>query len=489
MDLPSNPTAEQLALLQNYLKVQQDGLLQKSEKKKGTYIDRYEIISKKLIIFKHSQRKSNVWHMRMYLQGQRKYKILSLGTDNFEVAKEKSLEKWRTLQNQIEVGGTVFEPTTEEALTEYLQYLDQLYDTQQLKKHTVQTKKTCLKKLKVFLEPYRKPSDAPSNFLKDYVIWRRMKNWDRSKHRNNPEPPTDQTINTELSAIRGFFEWCKEKQIYVQEIKYPYLNVDASKHILRNPSWTDEDWVAMVFYLRTWVKKETNINGNLRKGTFYKEVFGCFLKTLINSGLRTHEALLLKWDDVHLKSRTRTIKTGKDAGKKKRDVIAEIQVNPKTKSGRRLVICNAGIYLEQVYKLYKKQLGRNPKGSEYVFQNVGTHCGKDKNMGRPLNDTFLRKLWYECRDSFELEKYPLANQYTFHSCRAYFINTLLECGRSPAVVADLCGHSLKTMELHYKNIKLRGMTNELVDLRKKKLREMDFLAFELDEVSDLPQSE
>ena len=481
LDLPSNPTPEQLDVLKKYLELQGKN----KEKKKETYIDRFELISKKLIIFKHSQRKSNIWHMRMYLQGQRKYKILSLGTDDIEVAKEKSLEKWRTLQNQIESGGTVFEPTTVEALSDYHQYLDQLLSTDQLRKHTVQTKKTCLKKLAIFLEPYAKPSDAPENFLRDYVIWRRTKNWDKKYHKNNPEPPTDQTINTELSAFRGFFEWCKEKKIYVQDIKYPYLDIDASKNILKNPSWSDEDWMAMVYYLRTWEKKDININGNLRKGKFYKQVFSCFMKVLVNSGLRTHEALLLKWDDVLLKSRTRTVKSGKDQGKKKRDVIAEIQVNPKTKSGRRLVICNAGIYFEQLYKLYKGQLGRSPLGSEYVFQNVGTASGKDAFIGKPLNDTFFRRLWYECRDSFEQEKYPLTNRYTFHSCRAYFINTLLECGKPPAVVADLVGHSLKTMELHYKNIKLRGMTNELVDIRKKKLREMDFLAFELDEVSDL----
>ena len=154
LDLPSNPTPEQLDVLKKYLELQGKN---KNEKKE-TYIDRFELISKKLIIFKHSQRKSNIWHMRMYLQGQRKYKILSLGTDDIEVAKEKSLEKWRTLQNQIESGGTVFEPTTVEALTEYHQYLDQLLSTDQLRKHTVQTKKTCLKKLKIFLEPYAKHS-------------------------------------------------------------------------------------------------------------------------------------------------------------------------------------------------------------------------------------------------------------------------------------------------------------------------------------------
>ena len=135
----------------------------------------------KLIIFKHQQMKNDVYYMRMYC-GDRKYKVLSLRTDNKDVARSRCLEKWRTLQNQIDLGGNPFEPTTQESLDQYLNYLEELYETKQIKKHTLQGKKTCLKKLSIFLQPYTKPSDAPPSLLNDYVNWRRTKNWDKNFH-------------------------------------------------------------------------------------------------------------------------------------------------------------------------------------------------------------------------------------------------------------------------------------------------------------------
>ena len=101
LDLPSNPSPEQLAVLQEYLKLQQ----KPSNSGYGTknhYQERKELFGKKLIIYRNSQKKSLVWYMRFYV-GDGKYKILSLRTQDESIATEKALEKWRTLQNHLEV--------------------------------------------------------------------------------------------------------------------------------------------------------------------------------------------------------------------------------------------------------------------------------------------------------------------------------------------------------------------------------------------------
>ncbi len=477
MDLPSNPTEEQIESIKEYLKQQKKLGSASKYRRQNFYLDKEEIMGSKLIIFKHQQMKSDVYYMRMYC-GDRKYKVLSLRTDSKEIARSRCLEKWRTLQNQIDLGGNPFETTTQESIDQYLSYIEDMYETKQIRKHTYQTKKTCLKKLSIFLQPYNNPSDAPSTLLNDYVRWRRTKNWDKKYHRNNPEPPTDQTINTELSTFKGFFDWCRKKQIFVQDIEYPFIKHDHKKNIDKNPSWDDEDWKLMVMYLRSWVKRTHNINGQPKKNLFYRKVFACFLKILINSGLRAHETLKLKWSDVDLKRRFDVDSKGKE----REIVIAEITVSPDTKTGSRLVICSAGIYFRQLSNIYKEEEGRIPKKSEFIFRNIGTvNSRADHFVGEPLTDTFFRKLWYECKKEFQEDKgIEFDKNYTFHSCRAYFINTRLELGVPVSVVADLVGHTIKTMELHYKNHKLRKMTNQLVEQRRNQLQENDFLTFELD---------
>ena len=118
---------------------------------------------------------------------------------------------------------------------------------------------------------------------------------------------------------------------------------------------------------------------------------------------------------------------------------------------------------------------------EFVFQNVGTiHSRADHFVGKPLSDHFLRKLWYDFIHEFETDKQTsFEKSYTLYSCRAFQINQLLEQGVPPAVVGDLVGHSIKTMEKFYKNIQIKNLEQDIVQVRRKKLSAADFQLLEV----------
>lgn len=465
-------------MLQEYLK-QAKKSAAAATRKGNYYKNKKEIIGKKLIIFQNSQTKNDFWYMRFYV-GEKKYKTLSLKTLDQQVAIEKALEKWRTLQNHIEGGGEVFEVKTQDAIAQYIEYLEKLLQTEQVKKHTVQGKKSSLKKLNLYLERYDKPSDIPEDAFADYVAWRRTRNWDKSKHKRNANPPSDQTVNKELTDFKGCFDWWKSKKICVQKISFPFVKIDWNKSVEKNPAFTLEDWKTIVYYLRTWVNLTKNANGNEIKNSFYRRVFAEFLKVQANSGLRPHEALLLKWSDVELRSKLEISNSNPD--KQRQRVIAHIQVSPETKTGRRLVICPAGIYFKRIYALYKEQESRSPRPEEYVFRNIGTvNSRADNFVGLPLSDTFFRKLWYELKEMVQADKGILfTNNYSLYSTRSFFINQRLEMGVPPAIVGELVGHSIKTMERYYKNIRLKQLEPELVSVRRQQLGEMDFQTFDLE---------
>ena len=96
-----------------------------------------------------------------YYAGDRKYKKISLGTNDVNVATEKALEKWRVLSNHLESGGSIFEKSAVDNLQEYMEHLEELYNTEQIKKKTIATKRTSLKKLRLRLEIYNKLSEVP----------------------------------------------------------------------------------------------------------------------------------------------------------------------------------------------------------------------------------------------------------------------------------------------------------------------------------------
>lgn len=479
MDLPANPTPEQLKILETYLKQVAKDQAKVEHGKKNYYKNKQEIIGKKLVIFQNSQTKSDYWYMRFYV-GDKKYKTLSLKTSDKSAATEIALEKWRTLANHMDGGGEVFESRTQDTIDQFLMHLDQLLETGQLKKHTVQAKRTSLKKLRLYLEKYDKPSEIPASVFDEYVIWRRTKNWDKTHHKRNSRPPTDLTINKELCDFKTYFDWCKKKRIFVQEIEYPFLKVDWNKSIEKNTAFTLDDWKTIVYYLRTWTKKTVNAKGNDIKNPFYRRVFAEFLKVQANGGLRPHETLKLRWSDIELKSKIEFSSKGNDKGRER--VIAHIQVSPDTKTGRRLVICPAGTYFKRIHKMYRDAEGKSPSQSDFVFRNIGTvNSRADQFIGLPLSDAFFRRLWYDMNEELAQDKgFEPQHHYTLYSCRSFFINQRLEMGVPPAIVAELVGHSIKTMERHYKNIRLKQLEPELVQVRRQQLGEMDFQTFDLD---------
>ena len=474
LQLPDNPTEADLVVIEKYLKAAKKKVITG----KKAYQNKKTLIAGKLIIFQPSQRvKGDNYSMRYYV-GDRKYKVLSLSTNDETAATEKALEKWRILSNHLESGGSVFEKTINENLDEYLEHIQGLVDTEQLNIKTLRTKKTSLKKLRLRLEIYQKLSDIPVNCLDDYVRWRRTKNWDRSKHINNPKPPTNMTINTELKDFKGFFDYCIKKKRFTKDIEYPFQKIDYKKSIEKNPSFTDEDWKSVVMYSRTWRKKATTSKGKLRKNNFYRIVFVEFLKILSNSGMRVHEALLLRWSDIKLQKK---VEISSKTGKERDRWIAIIQIAPETKTGRREVICPAGIYLKRLKEFYKKEEGQLPRSDDFVFRNVGTKTSKNAHIGNALSDSFLRRLWYEFKeDLFKDKEIYFDENYTLHSCRAYYINMRLQFGVKPVFVAKLVGHSIKTMEKHYENIKLRQLTPQLVNIKRKEMEETDFQTFDMD---------
>ena len=100
---------------------------------------------------------------------------------------------------------------------------------------------------------------------------------------------------------------------------------------------------------------------------------------------------------------------------------------------------------------------------------------------RPLSSDHMRKLWYELMEDLKIDKDIHFNKnYTIYSCRSFFINQRLEMGVQPAFVADLVGHSIKTMERFYKNIQLKNLEPELVEVTKRKLEQADFQTYDLE---------
>ena len=481
LQLPDNPTSDQLLVIEEYLKLQKKERKRNNYGKQNYYEDRLDL-GNNLCIFRHSAYKSKPYYMRFYVKDGR-YKIVSLKTTDKKHAVDKAIKLCGEFTQQVDSGGTIFEKKTQDIIDEYVAYLDKQVEIENLKKKTVQSKKTSIVKLRELVSPYETPSKIPHNFLMDYVLWRRTKNWDKSKHKNNPKPPTNRTINKELQDIQAWVNWCIDRKYVgsylMRDIKINYQKIDNKKTVEKNPSFTYEDWMKLVTYMRTWVKNEVTLRGNEKKNMFYRKVTRLLLLILGNVGLRLHEALALTWRDVEVITKKGI---GKKSGKPFTRYGVRIQIPPDTKTGSREVVCQGGQYFIQLKELYKEKLGHFPKPDDPLFMNAGTLTSKkDDFFGKPLSGSFFRRLWYELRDEMREHKgIEFYNNYTLHSCRAWFINEKLASGIPPSVVGQIVGHSLKVMETFYKNIEVRSLTDDLIKVRFRNLQDNDFEIYDFD---------
>ncbi|CAK6688470.1 hypothetical protein OGCDGJMD_00432 [Cyanobium usitatum str. Tous] len=508
LDLPENATPDQLQVLRAYLNQQQKIVSSKGYGTKNYYKDKHEILGSKLIIFLNNQKLSDIWYMRMHVGGEQVYKRLSLKTSDKKIAIERALDHWRNLKNHIDGGGNVFGEKTEKIIDNYIIFLGELVSTNQIKKHTLQCKVTSLKKLKEYLSNYEKPSDIPPEILVDYTKWRRTRNWTKY-HKNNSRPPSDLTVNSELQDFKGFFDWCSKNKMMTNNIIFPWIKYDPKKHKETSPPFTHEDYGLILNNLLSWfADRELK---KARRNNFYRGVFMYYFEILAQSGMRPHECLKLRWSDIEMLHEyekveyeiiqddegvhslnedeilittkkgieivpktdnlppkryftTKTLENIEESLEKRRNwfeveyIGAKIEISPETKTGRRVFYCPAGFALKKLWEYYQSQSPIKPKRSDYIFQNVGTTHSKGVNhVGNPLNDTFLRRLWYEFRDFLVSKEINLNPEYTLYSCRSFFINLNLEAGNKPHQVAKMVGHSVATQAKHYEAMEVQKL--------------------------------
>ena len=100
------------------------------------YKDRVDLPIKGLCIFRNSQVQSGNWYMRFYLGG-RRYKTVCLRTIDQALAQERAIEEWRTIQNQLEAGGSIVQKDIKRCIDEYIKSIEDDVNTGKTKKHTL----------------------------------------------------------------------------------------------------------------------------------------------------------------------------------------------------------------------------------------------------------------------------------------------------------------------------------------------------------------
>ena len=153
--------------------------------------------------------------------------------------------------------------------------------------------------------------------------------------------------------------------------------------------------------------------------------FQNFLALSFFTGLRTGEAIGLKWEDISLKNQELEVKRSRRYGK---------DLTPKTKTGYRIVPI-----FDELMPYLRNQYEMTHDKSEYVFLS---HLGRPHNDGNRLRDHHWKKL---------LLKLDLPYQ-RLYDTRSSFATMMLSSGKfSINHIAQIMGHTNVEMLIHKYN--------------------------------------
>jgi len=235
--------------------------------------------------------------------------------------------------------------------------------------------------LMTHLRNYGKPVNSPQSGKLFYLYLNRLE----------LQPSTiNRYMNTCKSVNKKWFIDCPRLKEAKKEIR-PFTQDDINRILL-------------------WVKKNQ------------PRYYG-YLLFLFNTGVRTSEAIGVRWSDIDLSERIVTINT--TLGRSKGSSSQRSRRQTKNGRGRRIPLSN---------KLWCYLNSIDHKG-ELVFTSP---------TGKPIDDSnFLDRVWRPCLFSLKITYRPQYN--TRHT----FASHALEKGISPQTVAYLLGDNLETVVKRY----------------------------------------
>jgi integrase len=163
--------------------------------------------------------------------------------------------------------------------------------------------------------------------------------------------------------------------------------------------------------------------------------YHCFVATLFWTGMRTSEAVALRWSDVDLNRGIFAISRSRYFGAD----------NPtKTAASEREISING-----RVIALLRAHKPLDVKESDYVFQNI---------EGKPIKqDKWRKKYWYRALKACNIPPRK------FYATRHTFMSVALSKGLNIKFLAEYCGTSVQMIEKHYG----RYITNDATEQLKK----------------------
>ena len=370
--------------------------------------DVFEILDGQVKIYRTN---SKVWQYQLWIKEEQKYVRESLQTDDKESAVNKATERFIYYRSRILKNEKVFSITSSELRDDFLIYIQNQVDNQQLSKGRQSNIKTFTKHYLKFVNEKSKIQNIPPKFFRDYLTFRR-------------------TSKSDILVSVVINESVTIKQMYRFGVDKGHINSDYCPDfgVMKKPqdegirdSFTIDEYGMLINISKNWYKDKSIVDNEEEK--YYRRLCNDFILVMANGGFRTQEVRLLKWKDIKKISET-------DKG-----VYAEVIVraeNTKIRKSRTLEMRRGDVF--QRIKSYTEK-------DDFVFSVY------DKN--EVISKRRLYTVFNQLRELVSTIHSDFDNTKSLYSLRHFWITIRILAGLNVYDIAKISGTSLVQIQKHY----------------------------------------
>lgn len=248
--------------------------------------DRTEIQSG-IIIYRRSDVDHHHWYCRLKVPEQNRYKVVSLGTPDMELARDKAIHEYARLLFKLEYKLPLFERTFGEIADDYIA------DQKERVKAGEITQKRCDTE-EGYIENQLKPyigstpiTQVSEDHWSGYPRWRRA----TGKGRYNGGMVSDWTIRAEMATFRSVMLFALRKKHITEASVMFRARLKLGKP--RREGFTLKEYRQLHTFARETIPKAPNAWSKFSRTMFYN-----FMLIMTNTGMRPIEAKNLRWRDI-----------------------------------------------------------------------------------------------------------------------------------------------------------------------------------------------
>lgn len=373
--------------------------------------DVFEILDGQVKIYRTN---SKVWQYQLWIKEEQKYVRESLQTDDKESAVNKATERFIYYRSRILKNEKVFSITSSELRDDFLIYIQNQVDNQQLSKGRQSNIKTFTKHYLKFVNEKSKIQNIPPKFFRDYLTFRR-------------------TSKSDILVSVVINESVTIKQMYRFGVDKGHINSDYCPDfgVMKKPqdegirdSFTIDEYGMLINISKNWYKDKSIVDNEEEK--YYRRLCNDFILVMANGGFRTQEVRLLKWKDIKKISET-------DKG-----VYAEVIVraeNTKIRKSRTLEMRRGDVF--QRIKSYSNYTEKD----DFVFSVY------DKN--EVISKRRLYTVFNQLRELVSTIHSDFDNTKSLYSLRHFWITIRILAGLNVYDITKISGTSLVQIQKHY----------------------------------------